>query len=68
MDNLLDPIQLFYNFLFVGSSLVLNNQTRKHSIRMCTDRAVTSSERVSISPIVNRITDACENITFPYGQ
>ena len=29
------------------------------------DRLVTSSERVVMWPIVDRITHACENITFP---
>ena len=54
------------------------NLTRKHSNRMRTDRAVTvtvtekqarmSSDQVGMRPIVDRITDACENITFPCGQ
>ena len=37
---------------------------------MHTDRAATrmSSDRVAMRPIVNRMTHACENITFPYGR
>ena len=37
---------------------------------MHTDHAVTrtSSDRVAVRPIVDRLTDACENITFPYGR
>ena len=44
--------------------------TRKHSGRMRTDRALTrmSSDRVAMRPIVDRMTDACENITFPCGR
>ena len=44
---------------------------------MRTDRAVTvtvtekpirmSSDQVGMRPIVDRMTDACENITFPCG-
>ena len=45
-------------------------KTRKHSSRMGTDRAVTrmSSDRVGMRPTVDRMTDACKNITFPYGR
>ena len=45
-------------------------KTRKHSSRMGTDRAATrmSSDRVAIRPIVERMTDACENITYPCGR
>ena len=37
---------------------------------MLTNRAVTrmSSDQVAMRPIVNRMTHACENITFPYGR
>ena len=37
---------------------------------MRTDRAIIrmSSDRVAMRPIVDRITDACENITFPCGR
>ena len=37
---------------------------------MHTDRAVTrmSSERVATRTIVDRMTHACENITFPCGR
>ena len=37
---------------------------------MCTDRAVTrmSSDWVAMKPIVNRMANVCENITFPYGK
>ena len=37
---------------------------------MRTDRAVKrmSSDRVDMRPIVNRMTQACENITFHCGQ
>ena len=37
---------------------------------MRTDRVVTnmSSDRVAMTPIVNRMTHACENITFPHGR
>ena len=37
---------------------------------MRTDRAVTrmNSEPVAVRPIVDRITDACKNITFPCGR
>ena len=37
---------------------------------MHTDHAVTrmSSDRVSMRPIVDRMTDACENITLPYSR
>ena len=37
---------------------------------MCTDRAVTrmNSDRVAMKPIVNRMTHASENITFPCGR
>ena len=37
---------------------------------MRTDRAITrpSSEPVAMRPIVDRMTDACENITFPCGR
>ena len=37
---------------------------------MRTDHAVTrmSSDQVAMSPIVDRMTDACENITFPCGR
>ena len=40
--------------------------TRKHSSGMHTDRAITrmSSDRVAMRPIVDRMTHACENITF----
>ena len=43
--------------------------TRKHSSRIRTDRAVTrmSSEPVAMRPIMNRMTRACGNITFPCG-
>ena len=36
---------------------------------MRTDHAVTrmSSDRVAMRPIVNRMTHACENFTFPCG-
>ena len=46
------------------------NKTRKHSSRMHTDRDLTtmSSDRVAMRPIVDRMTDACENITFPCGR
>ena len=44
--------------------------TRAFSNRMRTDRAVTrtSTDRVVMRPIVDRMTDACENITFPCGR
>ena len=44
--------------------------TGKHSSRMRTDRDVTrmSSDRLAMRPIVNRMTDARENITFPYAR
>ena len=47
-----------------------NDKTRMHSSRMRTDRAVMrmSSDRVAMRPIVDRMTDACENITFPCGR
>ena len=37
---------------------------------MLTDRAVArmSSDRVAMRSIVDRMTDACENITFPCGR
>ena len=37
---------------------------------MHTDWPVTrmSSDRVAMSPIVHRMTHACENITFPCGR
>ena len=37
---------------------------------MRTDRTVTrmSSNRVAMKPIVDRMTDACENIPFPCGR
>ena len=37
---------------------------------MRTDRSVTrmSSDRVAMRPIVDKMTDACENITFPCGR
>ena len=37
---------------------------------MRTDRAVTrmSRDRVAMRPIVDRLTDACENITFPCSR
>ena len=37
---------------------------------MRTDRAVTrmSSDKVAMRPIVDRMTDACEIITFPYDR
>ena len=37
---------------------------------MRTNRAVTrvSSKPVAMRPIVDRMTDACENITFPCGR
>ena len=43
---------------------------RKHSSRMRSDRAVTrtSNDRVAMRPIVDRMTDACENITLPCGR
>ena len=36
---------------------------------MRTDRTVTrmNSDQVTMRPIVDRMTDACENITFPCG-
>ena len=47
-----------------------NFGTRKHSSTMRTDCAVTrmSSDRVAMRPIVHRMTDAYENITFPCFQ
>ena len=37
---------------------------------MRTNCAVTrmNGDRVAVRPIVDRMTDACENITFPCGQ
>ena len=37
---------------------------------MHTDHGVTRmcSDRVGMRPIVDRMIDACENITFPYGR
>ena len=37
---------------------------------MHTDRAITrmSSDQVAMRPIVDRMKDACENITFPCGR
>ena len=37
---------------------------------MSTARTVTrvGSDRVAMRPIVDRMTDACENITFPCGR
>ena len=45
-------------------------RTRKHSSRMHTNRTVTKmrSERVAMRLIVDRMTDAYENITFPCGR
>ena len=44
--------------------------TRKHSSMTRIDRDITrmSTERVVMRPIVDRMTDACENITFPCGR
>ena len=48
----------------------LHYKTRKHSSRMRPNRAITrmSSDQVTMRPIVDRMTDACENITFPCGR
>ena len=50
--------------------LSLYLETSKHSIRMRTDCAVIwmSSEPVAVRLIVDRMTDACENITFPCSR
>ena len=43
---------------------------RKHSSRMRTDHALArmSSDRVAMRPIVDRMSHACENITFLCGR
>ena len=52
-----------------ASDIIDININKKHSSRMRTDRAVTSmsSGRVVMRPIVDGMTQACENITFPCG-
>ena len=66
----LEATLLSLSFVLSVNGHLIRNNTRKHSSRMRTDRALTrmSCDRVAIRPIVDRMTDACENITFPCGR
>ena len=51
----------FTHIVWKGAHTSSIQRIRKHSSRM-------SNDRVGVRPIVNRITDVSENITFPCGR